>query len=104
MKIRPQLRVLLAAVLGFGILTPCAAQGPPDTQVLTLPDPGVTGALPNTPKIWKSASHSNAAPVLRPVASATAVSNGLMWRATSPTNTVYLLGSIHLASPDMYPL
>jgi hypothetical protein len=104
MKIRPQLRVLLAVVLGFGVLTPCAAQGPPDTQVLTLPDPGVTSTLSNTPRIWKSASHTNAAPVLRPVASATAVSNGLMWRATSPTNTVYLLGSIHLASPDMYPL
>jgi uncharacterized protein YbaP (TraB family) len=29
---------------------------------------------------------------------------GMFWRATNGTNTVYLLGSIHLASEAMYPL
>lgn len=28
----------------------------------------------------------------------------LMWKATSPTTTVYLLGSIHLGDRDLYPL
>lgn len=28
----------------------------------------------------------------------------LMWRASSPTTTVYLLGSIHVGDKDMYPL
>src|SRR6478672_7160250 len=97
-----QVRVLLAAVLGFSILIPSAgfqtaAERPPDTQVFTLPDPGASGTLSDNQAIWKSASHS-------PVASPTAIRNGLMWKATSATNTVYLLGSIHLASPDMYPL
>ena len=27
-----------------------------------------------------------------------------LWKATSKTNTVYLLGSIHVASPEFYPL
>src|SRR5688572_17338730 len=27
-----------------------------------------------------------------------------LWKATSKTNTVYLLGSIHVATEDMYPL
>jgi uncharacterized protein YbaP (TraB family) len=29
---------------------------------------------------------------------------GFMWKATSPTTTAYLVGSIHAASEDMYPL
>ncbi|PYP87547.1 MAG: hypothetical protein DMG65_17385 [Candidatus Angelobacter sp. Gp1-AA117] len=28
----------------------------------------------------------------------------LLWKASSPTNTVYLLGSIHAGKKDMYPL
>jgi len=28
----------------------------------------------------------------------------LMWKATSPTNTVYLLGSIHAGDKELYPL
>ena len=28
----------------------------------------------------------------------------LMWKATSPTATVYLVGSIHLGDSSMYPL
>jgi uncharacterized protein YbaP (TraB family) len=98
-KTRLRLRILLAGVLGFDILSPCAAfqaaaERPPDTQVFTLPDPGVTGEPSDT--------HKSARNI--PATAPTAVRNGLMWKATSATNTVYLLGSIHLASPDMYPL
>src|SRR3954468_22859172 len=28
----------------------------------------------------------------------------LFWKITSPTTVVYFLGSIHVATPDMYPL
>lgn len=28
----------------------------------------------------------------------------LLWKVTSPTTTVYLLGSIHMGTPDFYPL
>lgn len=28
----------------------------------------------------------------------------LMWKVTSPTTTVYLVGSIHVATPELYPL
>src|ERR1700681_653606 len=28
----------------------------------------------------------------------------LMWKATSPTTTVYLVGSIHMSDSSMYPL
>jgi uncharacterized protein YbaP (TraB family) len=33
-----------------------------------------------------------------------AVKKGLFWKATSGANTLYLLGSIHIGSKDMYPL
>ncbi len=32
------------------------------------------------------------------------VKKGLFWKATSGANTLYLLGSIHIGSKDMYPL
>ena len=37
-------------------------------------------------------------------AAAAAPSRPFLWTATSPTATVHLLGSIHLATPDIYPL
>lgn len=36
--------------------------------------------------------------------SAPATKKGLFWKATSGGNTVYLVGSIHVGSNDMYPL
>jgi len=30
--------------------------------------------------------------------------SGLFWKATSPTTTIYMLGSIHIGSKEMYPL
>ena len=29
---------------------------------------------------------------------------GLFWKVSSPTNTIYLLGSVHLGTKEMYPL
>ena len=37
-------------------------------------------------------------------APAPATKKAIFWKVTSPTSTVYLLGSIHLGSKDMYPL
>ncbi len=36
--------------------------------------------------------------------SPTSAPSGLMWKATLAKNTVYLVGSLHAASPDLYPL
>lgn len=35
---------------------------------------------------------------------AAASDQGLLWKVSSPTGTVYLFGSIHLATEEMYPL
>jgi uncharacterized protein YbaP (TraB family) len=40
----------------------------------------------------------------QPVAEAAAGDQGLLWKVSSPTGTVYLFGSIHLATEEMYPL
>jgi uncharacterized protein len=45
-----------------------------------------------------------ALPQLGAQQAAAPVRKGLFWKATSESNTVYLLGSIHLGSKDMYPL
>src|SRR3569833_4420418 len=37
-------------------------------------------------------------------AEAPAARRYLFWRASSPGSTVYLLGSIHIGRPEMYPL
>jgi len=34
----------------------------------------------------------------------TAAAESMLWEVQSPTATVYLLGSIHIAKPDLYPL
>lgn len=47
---------------------------------------GLAGALPCTP------------------ACAEEPSRGLLWEVSSPTTTVYLLGTIHVGSRDLYPL
>jgi uncharacterized protein YbaP (TraB family) len=86
-----RLHLVPAAVLGFLTVLPSAhgEEKTQDTLVVTLPAPP-TGAASQPD--WSNATDANAA------------SNGLMWKATSPHSTIYLLGSIHVASPDMYPL
>ena len=86
-----RLHIVLALVLGFlTVLT--AAHGQEKTQdtlVVTLPAPPADAA---SQPDWSNATDANVS------------SQGLMWKASSPHSTIYLLGSIHLASPDMYPL
>ena len=81
-----RLHFVLALVLG---LLPAAhgQERTQDTLVVTLPAP--------PPGAASQPDWSNDANVS---------SQGLMWKASSPHSTIYLLGSIHLASPDMYPL
>jgi hypothetical protein len=58
-----------------------------DTQVITLPAP--PGAAAGQPS-----GH----------ATTLAHTRGLLWKATSGATTVYLAGSLHFGSEDMYPL
>ena len=60
-------------------------------MVVTLPAPPASAA----PEI---------APAPDAVASAAETRRGLMWRVSSARNVAYLLGSIHMASRDLYPL
>jgi len=64
-----------------------------DTQVVTLP----------APPEGTAARSSVYAIADAPVVGAARV-RGLLWKATSATATVYLAGSLHFGSQDMYPL
>lgn len=75
-----QARFVAAFALALGLL---AAQY---TQVVTLPAPPAAAAQPS----------SHAVPLAR--------ASGLLWKATSATTTVYLAGSLHFGTEDMYPL
>lgn len=80
------------AALSLALLAPLYAQtaeAPQDTLVVTLPAPPVSDAAPGNQPAWQPALDTR---------------QGLMWKASSAHNTVYLLGSIHLASHDLYPL
>jgi uncharacterized protein len=81
--------------IAFALLRPCAAQ-----DVVTLPAPP-PGAAQASPSYSASESVRAGAPA---VASAARRTSGLLWKATSGAHTVYLVGSIHFASADMYPL
>ncbi len=74
-------RLVAVLPLALGFLT---AQ---DTQVITLPAPPAAAAA-------NPATH--AIPVAR--------GSSLLWKANSATTTVYLAGSLHFGSSDMYPL
>jgi hypothetical protein len=79
------LRFAAGFALALGFL---AAQ---DTQVVTLPaPPGGAPAQPSSHAVF---------------AARTPGSSGLLlWKAKSATTTVYLVGSLHFGSQDMYPL
>jgi uncharacterized protein YbaP (TraB family) len=90
-------RVHLLAVLGLALLTPVYGQTPDPSQetlVVTLPAPAVSATTPENEPAWRPA----------PETSTVNPKRGLMWKASSAHNTVYLLGSIHMASRDLYPL
>jgi uncharacterized protein YbaP (TraB family) len=84
-----KVRFAAAFVLALGV---CQAQ---DTQVVTLPAPPEGMA----PKPTVHAVTDAATPT-----AARSKTRGLLWKATSGTTTVYLAGSLHFGSPDMYPL
>jgi hypothetical protein len=94
-----RLHLVLAAALGFLTVFPAAhgQEKTPDTLIVTLPAPPADAA---SQPAWSNATDSNSIPAdtRRPS------SQGLIWKATSPHSTIYLLGSIHVASRDMYPL
>ncbi len=70
-----------------------------NTGVVTLPaPPGGAAAGPAT--VYRPADPTGTAASTARAAGP----SGLMWKATSASNTVYLVGSIHFGSPDMYPL
>ncbi len=82
-------RFAAAFVLALGVLH---AQ---DTQVVTLPAPPEGTAAQPSVRVIAGASTPTAA---------RSRSRGLLWKATSATATVYLAGSLHFGSEDMYPL
>jgi uncharacterized protein len=91
------LRSISAGALGLALLAPLYGQTPETSQetlVVTLPAPEVSAATPENQPAWQPA----------PDAIAVGAKRGLMWKASSAHNTVYLLGSIHLAYRDFYPL
>jgi uncharacterized protein YbaP (TraB family) len=86
-------RFQLLAALTLSLLTALHGQTPEgtrDTLIVTLPAPAATLGEP----VWNVAPEPGFA----------SPRNGLMWKASLGVNTVYLLGSIHLASRDLYPL
>jgi uncharacterized protein YbaP (TraB family) len=94
-----RLNLVLAAALAFVAVSPSAhgQEKAPDNLVVTLPAPPAGDA---SQPAWNNATDSNAIPgQTRP-----ASSNGLIWKVSSRRSTIYLLGSIHVGSGDMYPL
>ncbi|HXN46250.1 MAG TPA: TraB/GumN family protein [Bryobacteraceae bacterium] len=90
-----KVRFAAAFVLALGVVH---AQ---DTQVVTLPAP--PGGMAPKPTVHAVTEDAPASPT--PTASTGASrTRGLLWKATSGTTTVYLAGSLHFGSPDMYPL
>src|ERR1017187_8315653 len=85
-----KVRFAAAFVLALGVLQ---AQ---DTQVVTLPAPPEGLAPKPTVHAVTDAAATTTATASR--------TRGLLWKATAGTTTVYLAGSLHFGSPDMYPL
>jgi uncharacterized protein YbaP (TraB family) len=56
------------------------------------------------PAVAQSTPTAPLAPAAKPAAAKPAATPVFLWRVTSPTATVYLLGSVHVASKAMYPL
>ncbi|MBZ5590792.1 MAG: TraB/GumN family protein [Acidobacteriia bacterium] len=93
-------RSTLAVILALVTVAAANAQEPkgtPDTLVVTLPAPPPSAA---SQPAWDNATDAN------PLAEQTrsGAGRGLIWKVSSGSRSVYLLGSIHVASSDMYPL
>jgi hypothetical protein len=79
--------------MAFALLWPCTAQ-----DVVTLPAPPAGAAKAEASYVGSDGSGAAA------VATTANRASGLLWKVTSGANTVYLTGSVHFASQDMYPL
>jgi uncharacterized protein len=94
-------RFCFVLAVAFGLLAAAPrARGQertPDTVVVTLPAP--PAGTPSQP-VWNNATDLDALPGETRSASA----HGLLWKVSSAASAIYLLGSIHVASSDMYPL
>lgn len=89
--------LLIPCGVTLALLAPLHAQTaevPGDTLVVTLPAPPASEAEPGNVAGGQPGAVPNGAGVRR----------GLLWRASTLRNSVYLLGSIHLASREFYPL
>ncbi len=87
-------RLPYAAALFYALLAPAWAQtpeAPRDTLVVTLPAPPAAGT--HNP-VWQPALD----------AAGSGARHGLLWKASRANHTIYLLGSIHMATREMYPL
>jgi len=73
---------------------PLTAEPVHETLVVTLPAPEGRAETAPMPPV----------PQMVPEPASITVKRGLLWKASTPRNTVYLLGSIHMASKDLYPL
>ena len=91
----PTSRCALAAVLALFTSTAAKSQDtpkPPDSLVVTLPTP--PPPAPGQP-VWDSKILERAT---------SGPTRGLIWKVSSARRSAYLLGSIHMASSDMYPM
>jgi uncharacterized protein YbaP (TraB family) len=87
------------AVLALLLAASAFGQG---TSVVALPGSAAPSTGLKEPE-WRAApAPSNRAAAA--VAAPRGLRHGLFWKATSATNTVYLLGSIHVGTEELYPL
>jgi uncharacterized protein YbaP (TraB family) len=68
----------------------------PDTVVVRLPGTAAPASAPSDSRLPVSSSAAGSSVAAR--------RQGLLWKVTSGANAVYVLGSIHMASEDLYPL
>jgi uncharacterized protein YbaP (TraB family) len=71
-------------------------------QVVKLPGTAAPSTAAKEPE-WRPVSAASS-PAAGAVPAQHGLRHGIFWQASSATNTVYLLGSLHAATPDLYPL
>jgi len=73
-----------------------------DCAGVMLPGPA-TPSRPGKETVWRALpATSSASAGAGPIQGG--VRHGMFWKASSGNNTAYLLGSIHAATPELYPL
>ena len=90
--------VLLLAGSAFGQGAATRA----DTNVILLPGSPAGSTAAKEPA-WREVP-ATPGPSAGGASAQSGLRHGIFWKASSGTTTVYLLGSIHAATPDLYPL